>query len=53
MAHYKMIYVHAGVIKQLELCKKEFMRHHPDLIGIKISMNKIVSETARFYLESP
>ena len=36
----------------VELCKKEFIRHHKEFEKIPISFNKIIYEMARFYLRN-
>lgn len=37
----------------VEECKKEFLTHHPEIKGMKITENFIVRQLAEFYLKSP
>ena len=50
------MYVTIAVTKEmkdrLELCKEDFLRHHPEFRSIPISYNKILYEVTRFYLEA-
>ena len=32
-------------------CKKEFLKHHPELIGTKITQGQILIQIAIFYLK--
>ena len=36
-----------------EDCKEEFIKHHPELKGMKITENFIVRQIADFYLKEP
>ncbi len=37
----------------VEHCIKEFLNHHPELKGMKITENFIVRQLAQFYLKEP
>ncbi len=34
-------------------CREEFIRHHPELKGMKITENFIIRQIAEFYLKEP
>lgn len=34
-------------------CKGEFLKHHPEIKGMKITENFIVRQIAEFYLKEP
>lgn len=36
-----------------EDCKNEFLKHHPELQGMKITENFIIRQLADFYLKEP
>lgn len=37
----------------IEDCKEEFLKHHPELEGMKITENFIIRQIADFYLKEP
>ena len=37
----------------LDECKEEFLKHHPEIKGMKITENFIVRQIADFYLSEP
>ena len=47
---YKNIKIDDDTNDILDNCIKEFLTHHPELMKIKISRNKIIYEMAKFYL---
>lgn len=36
----------------IKMARAEFLHHHPEFEGIKLSKNKILLEALKFYLES-
>ena len=32
-------------------CTKEYLKHHPEMLGCNITQNHILKQIARFYLE--
>ena len=37
----------------MEECVKIFLKHHPEMKGIKITQEKIMYEISRFYITAP
>jgi len=48
---YKQYKIKKETDDLFELVKAEYLRHHPEMIGIPISKNKMVYEGWRVYLE--
>ncbi len=39
------------VFDSITACKKEYLEHHPEMLGSNISQNHILKQISKFYLE--
>ena len=49
--NYKYVALKPEVKEMLSECKKDFLKHHPELEEVFITDNKIVYEMAKYYLQ--
>lgn len=47
----KNVRINSEVDELLAECVRDFLTHHPEMKGLNISYNKIIYETAKFYLK--
>lgn len=50
MVTYTVLSIRPETKIKVKECIKEFLRHHPELDGMKISENMIVLRIAKYYL---